>query len=69
MELLQPSNASSGHLATTGINARVIQGNKDLLLASPTFAKKKVPQYGPMLETPMGCCWGYSRAKLFLGEV
>lgn len=59
-EPLQPGNASSGHLNTTGSNAMVLQGNKHLLLASPTFA------HAPMLETPMGCCWSYSRAKQFL---
>lgn len=36
------------------------------LLASPAFAKKKVPQHVPTLETPVVCCWGYSKAKQFL---
>lgn len=57
MELLQPSDASSGRLATMGSDAMVLQGNKHRLLASPfpPFAKKKVSQDAPTLETPLGC--------------
>lgn len=56
MELLQPSDASSGRLTTMESNATMLQGNKHLLtLPSPPFVKKKVPQDVPMLEAPMGC--------------
>lgn len=63
-ELPQPSHSSSGYVVTAVSDVTAMQWNKQLL-SSPAFTKENVPQYAPILETPVQCCWGYSRAKQF----
>jgi len=72
MEVPHRGSASSGHRATAGSNATVLQGDKRFLPTSPTFTKEKVPQQAATLETPIGCCGataGHDTSFLVKSEV